>query len=262
MKTNPEKYTVIIPVHNLDKELFEFSIQSVQNQKLRPNEVILVVKNGTESHEYLKTYDNKTDMLITVVDHNDDDGFQSQLNLGVSKCTTEWFVFLEQDDELSSIWVDNVELYSKSYPETNIFLPLIYEMDNKNNFKGFSNEAAWADGFSDEMGFLDVDVLLLSSHFNFSGMAVRTEAYNSVGKMKVNMKLTFMYEFLLRMAEYDNKPMIIPKLGYKHVNGLKGSLGDEYSSSMDPVEAKWWVKKAKQEYIHTKDRELTYHTNE
>jgi hypothetical protein len=52
--------------------------------------------------------------------------------------------------------------------------------------------------------------------------------------------------------------MVIPKLGYKHVNSREGSLFDHYKNTVNVLESKFWVNKAKKEYFHTEDREITY----
>ena len=52
--------------------------------------------------------------------------------------------------------------------------------------------------------------------------------------------------------------MVIPKLGYKHTNNRSGSLFDHYKNTIDVMESKFWLNKAKKEYFFTEDREITY----
>ena len=52
--------------------------------------------------------------------------------------------------------------------------------------------------------------------------------------------------------------MVIPKLGYKHINNRSGSLFDEYKNTVNVLESKFWLNKAKKEYFFTEDREITY----
>jgi hypothetical protein len=89
-------------------------------------------------------------------------------------------------------------------------------------------------------------------------MIVKKSIYEDNGGLKSNMKLTFTYEFLLRMTYFSVPVMVIPKLGYKHTNNREGSLFVEYKSSIDVLESKFWVNKAKKEYFYTQDREITY----
>ena len=41
-------------------------------------------------------------------------------------------------------------------------------------------------------------------------------------------------------------------MGYKHTNNRKGSLFEEYKNTIDVMESKFWVNKAKKEYFFTK----------
>jgi hypothetical protein len=89
-------------------------------------------------------------------------------------------------------------------------------------------------------------------------MVIKKSVYEEFGGFKPSMKLTFIYEFLLRMTFKDVKTMVIPKFGYKHVNQRQGSLFSSYKETMDPVEAKWWLSTAKKEYYFPNDRKITY----
>ena len=96
-------------------------------------------------------------------------------------------------------------------------------------------------------------------YFTFvDGMIVNKETFLENGGLKSNMKLTFTYEFLLRMSYKSIPIMVIPKLGYKHTNNREGSLFVEYKSTIDVLESKFWVNKAKKEDFFTEDREITY----
>ena len=89
-------------------------------------------------------------------------------------------------------------------------------------------------------------------------MIVKKETFQEHGELKANMKLTFTYEFLLRMSYFSIPIMVIPKLGYKHINNRANSLFDHYKNTVDILETKFWVNKAKKEYFFTEDREITY----
>ena len=89
-------------------------------------------------------------------------------------------------------------------------------------------------------------------------MIVNKNVFEENGGLKSNIKLTFTYEFLLRMSYLSIPIMVIPKLGYKHINGRENSLFDHYKNTIDILETKFWVNKAKKEYFFTEDREITY----
>jgi hypothetical protein len=79
-----------------------------------------------------------------------------------------------------------------------------------------------------------------------------------MGKLKPSLKLTFIYEFLLRLTFKDVRVMTIPKFGYKHVNQRPDSLFASYKETMNQSEAKWWLQTAKKEYYFQNDRKITY----
>ena len=87
---------------------------------------------------------------------------------------------------------------------------------------------------------------------------MKKSIYEDFGGFKASIKLTFIYEFLLRMTFKAIKVMVIPRFGYKHMNQRPDSLFSSYKDYMTPVEAKWWLAQAKKEYYFTKDRSITY----
>ena len=252
--------TVIIPIHKLEEKYINGCVESIKNQKMIPDQVLIVRSDDTNLTKFLETYDFGNLKEITKVIHNETGNydFQSQINYGVEQCETEYFTFVEYDDELSPIWIKNGSEYIDSYPEVGVFLPIVYETDENGQFISFTNESVWAKEFSEVMGVLDNNTLQKVQNFNKHGMIVKKELFLESGGLKTNMKLTFTYEFLLRMSYNDVTIMVIPKLGYKHTNNREGSLFVEYKNSIDVLESKFWVNKAKKEYFFTEDREITY----
>jgi len=252
--------SLIVPVHKLEKTYLDSCITSIKNQKEKPDEVLFVTSDDTELKEYLNSYDFEQikDIVRIVENESGDYGFQSQMNYGVKESKSEYFTFVEYDDEISPIWIKNGKEYSEHYPEVGVFLPIIYETDENGRFISFTNESVWAKDFSEVSGYLDNNALQRVQNFNFDGMVVKKSIYEDNGGLKSNMKLTFTYEFLLRMTYFSVPVMVIPKLGYKHTNNREGSLFVEYKSSIDVLESKFWVNKAKKEYFYTQDREITY----
>jgi hypothetical protein len=252
--------SVILPVHELNDEtktMFANAVKSVNDQLVKPDYLIVVVPKDSDAHKFMKDY--KFEGVPTHVEANDGEtDFASQVNYGVSKCKTEWFSILEFDDEYGNIWFKNVVKYQKAYPNVDLFMPIIVDVDDQSSFVGFTNEAVWANSFSDELGVLDNNSLLTYQNFNIDGMVIKKSVYDEFGGFKPSIKLTFIYEFLLRMTFKDVKVMVIPKFGYKHVNQRDGSLFANYKQTIDPVEARWWLATAKKEYYFPKDRKITY----
>lgn len=266
MKEITNDISVILPVHELNdttKVLFGRAIQSIAQQIVVPDEVVIVVPKGSEVSEYVTKFDfgPELEKRVTIAENSGETDFSSQVNYGVSVIKSQWFSILEFDDEYSNIWFKNVVEYKKAYPDVGIFMPIIIDMDESNNFIGLSNEAVWANSFSDELGFLDLQALLTYQNFNIDGMVMNKQVFTDNGGFKPSIKLMFLYEFLLRMTFKDVKVLVIPRFGYKHLNQRDGSLFSMYKDTIDPVEAKWWLTLAKKEYYFEKDRKITYESN-
>jgi glycosyltransferase involved in cell wall biosynthesis len=256
--------TVILPVHEINDELkkyYENAIKSITQQKAKATELLVVVPKGNKDViDYVNSYDYNGLTQRTIINDGKTD-FASQVNLGVEQASSKWVTFLEMDDEFSIIWLDNARKYITAYPETEIFLPIVVDVDVNGQYIGFTNETVWASQFSDEMGYLDHDTVLKYQNYNFDGMVIKKDTYLSNGGIKPTIKLTFMYEFLLRMTHFGVITMTIPKLGYKHVNQRPGSLFNNYSKEIKQVEAQWWMSLAKRECHQVKAREITYEDN-
>jgi len=260
-KTN---ISVIVPVHELTGEdnikLFNTALTSVDNQEVKPDEVLVVVPEGSEVSKTLTEMDLTTyGVKVTVVENPGKTDFATQVNYGVSQCKTEWFSILEFDDEYSIKWFKNVVTYREAHTDVDVFMPIIIDINEPDGgFMGLTNEAVWANSFSDELGVLDNNALLSFQNFNIDGVTMKKSSFEDAGGFKSNIKLTFIYEFLLRLTFKDHKVMVIPKYGYKHLNQRPGSLFNNYKTEIDPVEANWWLAQAKKEYYFDNEREITY----
>jgi GT2 family glycosyltransferase len=254
--------SVILPVHELNEEtktLLNNAIQSVIEQQVQPDELVIVVPKGSEACAHVKTLDFGAYKSSVVIAENDGaTDFASQVNFGVTTSKSEWFSILEMDDEYAKIWFKNVINYREKHSDVEMFLPIIVDVDAAGQFIGLTNEAVWAQSFSDELGVLDNNALLAYQNFNIDGIVMKKSVYDSFGGFKSNIKLTFTYEFLLRMTFKSVKVMVIPRFGYKHVNQRPGSLFSSYKETLDPTEARWWLAQAKKEYYFAKDRDITY----
>jgi glycosyltransferase involved in cell wall biosynthesis len=258
-KTN---ISVILPIYELndvtEKTLIN-AIKSVEQQIVRPDELIIVTPKGSDAFKHVKKMDmGEIKDIVTILENDGETDYCSQVNLAVSKAKSEWISVLEYDDEYSKIWFKNVLEYRETHPNVELFLPIVIDVDFEGNFIGFTNEAVWANSFSDELGILDNNALLAYQNFNIDGMVVKKSTFEEMGGLKPSIKLTFIYEFLLRMTFKDVRVMTIPKFGYKHVNQRPESLFSSYKETMTPVEAKWWLQTAKKEYYFQNDRKITY----
>ena len=265
-----DQVTVIIPIHDISdpnfKKYFDNAINSIKNNKVLPMEVLLVYPDKKAFKDELQKYEYGA-LVVRHIPHSKSTSYQSQLNIGAENVKSKYFSFLEFDDEYSSIWFDNVTKYIEQNQEIDMFLPIISDVNEENDFIGYSNEVAWALNFSNEgLGMLDHDTLSDFPNINIDGMVINTEAYLKCGGLKESIRLSFNYEFLLRFTNLSHRIMVIPKIGYKHVNMRENSIFWKYrnddSEIITPDEAKFWMKTAKEEFYHKKDRGITYVINE
>jgi hypothetical protein len=266
-KKNNSDITVILPIHELNGKneikLFNNALDSIKNQEVSIDELIIVVPKDSEVENTMKEFNFGTLKSITrVVSNPNGSDFQTQINYGVSEAKTKWVSFLEFDDEFSSKWFKNVVQYREAHEDVDVFMPIIVDINaNDGGFMGLTNEAVWANSFSDELGILDNNALLDFQNFNIDGFVIKKSTFDQWGGLKKNIKLTFIYEYLLRITANGARVMVIPRFGYKHTNQREGSLFGNYTKEMDRVEANWWLQQAKKEYFHSKERVITYDAN-
>ena len=98
----------------------------------------------------------------------------------------------------------------------------------------------------------------------FEIMGYRTEVIKEQGKLKENIKLTFSYEFLLRLTHNGIRIMSVPKIGYQHVSLRDDSLFSLYQKDdtfkLTEKEAKFWLDTAKKEFFFKNKRDVNYET--
>lgn len=265
---NKKTISVVLPVKTTQspffEDLFARSIQSIKNQKEYVDELIIVHCDETALINHIKNYDYEG-LNVIFDEWTSEPNFCSQVNRGFELATSEWVSFIEFDDEYSNIWFKNFNTYSNIYKDINAFLPIVVDVNDKGTFIGFTNEATFAANFSQEMGYLTNETLQNYQNFQISGMMLRRETFLNVGKFKTNIKLTFGYEFLLRLTTSNSRIMSIPKIGYKHMNFREGSLFWNYKNGNDVMsddEVKFWIDTAKKEFHYTNQRDIKYEPQE
>jgi GT2 family glycosyltransferase len=255
-----KKITIILPIHKLDDNydvMLKNSIQSVEDFH---NDVKVSIVCPGSLKDKIKNLSNKLE--IDYVINNGSTDFCTQINLGITKCDTEWFSILEVDDQYKSVWLKNMNDYIQENPDVDIFLPIVKDINQEGKFLSFTNESTWAYGFTEKQGYLDNEVLLDFQNYQTSGALYRTSVIKENGMFKENIKLTFTYEFLLRMTHNGVKIMTVPKIGYEHVNFREDSLFWLYKNNEDTKlkepEVKFWLETAKKEFFFKNKRDVNY----
>lgn len=248
-----KELVVIIPMHEFGKENIELLNKAVDSV---PNEinVLLSVPKGIDGKK-LKGISDR----LGVISESEGSSFAELVNAAVDNIEEKWFSILEFDDTYTPIWFDNVKKYMEYMPEVSVFMPLEDVVDfNNSKYIGFGNEAAWASSFSNEIGYIDNECLQNYFDFYLTGSIFNTADWKEIGGLKPSIKVTFWYEFLLRLTNKSKKVYVIPKVGYIHALGRKGSLIETYKSTMSKEETQWWFDLAKREYYFKEDRKKEY----
>ena len=256
--------TVIIPVHEYNMQisgLLDKAIDSVLKQeKIAELPKIVVVYTNAASSDMLDyQHKFKDNTNITFLFNTGKTDYQAQVNFAVNNITTDYFSVLEFDDEYGLTFFRNAEKYVKTYPEIDVFLTMMIEVNEKNEGIKITNETVWAQQFvgeNGEMGYLNAKALQQYTDFKLSGAVIKKAEFKNLGGYKSNIKLTFMYEFLLRALNNASKIFSIPKIGYKHLATREGSLFDNYLKTMPVPERKFWFETAMKEANIMSDRPI------
>lgn len=254
--------TIILPVHKLDDDyskMLDNALQSVEDFH-NDVKVIIVCSNDIKSKIEKLNLSNKLEITFETTSKPLD--FCSNVNKGILKCDTEWFSILEIDDEYKPTWLKSMNEYVKAYPDVPVFLPIVKDINPNGDFISFTNESVWAYGFTEKQGYLDNEVLLDFQNYQISGGLYKTDVVKEFGLLKENIKLTFGYEFLLRLTHNNVKIMTVPKVGYQHVTFREDSLFWSYKNDSNNIlsekEAKFWLDASKKEFFFKNKREIKY----
>jgi len=258
-----KKITIILPIYKLESE----DIVMLNNALSSVEEFHDDVKITIICPEKLKTtldgmnFGVKSE-IKTLYNTTYKTDFLSQVNMGINDCDTEWFSILEIDDEFKKPWLSSMNEYTTAFKDVDVFLPIVKDINVDGKFIGLMNETVWAYGFTNKQGFLDNSLLLEYQNYQTSGGLYRTQVIKDNGSFKDNIKLTFSYEFLLRLTHNGVNIMAVPKIGYQHVNLRENSLFWSYKNNekekLNEKEVKFWIDTAKKEYFFKNKRDVKY----
>ena len=252
--------TIILPVHKVEGDYRIMLDNAIKSVEPFQNDVKLSIVCPTELKPLLVNLSETLE--INIISNNSKTDFISQVNLGIEKCDTEWFSILEIDDEYKPIWLKSINEYVKEYTDIDVFLPIVRDINTDGKFINFTNESTWAYGFTEKQGVLDNEVLLDFQNYQISGGLYKTQVVKDNGSFKDNIKLTFGYEFLLRLTHNNAKIMTVPRIGYQHLNFREDSLFWLYKNDdtikVTEDEAKFWLETAKKEFFFKNKRDVNY----
>ena len=262
-----KKITVILPIYKLETAEVLMLDNAISSVKEFHDDVKLTIvcpvglmsKLETFISEITGAHDLEIKKLPNTTSETD---FASQVNLGIEDCDTEWFSILEIDDEYKKIWLPSMKEHMETYTDVGVFLPIVRDVNVEGKFLSFMNDSVWAYGFTNEQGYLDEELLLEYQNYQTSGGLYQTQVVKDNGSLKNNIKLTFSYEFLLRLVNHGVKIMVVPRAGYQHVNMREDSLFWSYKNNenmkLEEHEVKFWLETAKKEFYFKNKRDVKY----
>jgi len=254
--------TIILPIHKLehnDELMLNNALSSIENFH---NDIKLMIVSPNSLKDKIEKFNFNQKIETTLVyNKSNKTDFVTQINEGINNCNTEWFSIFEIDDEYNPVWLSSTNEYIKTYKDVDVFLPIVECTNTDGKFLFYTNESLWAYGFAKDQGYLDNEILLEFQNYQTSGGVYKTEVVKYNGLFKDNIKLTFTYEFLLRLTHHGVKVMGIPKCGYKHIefreNSLFWSYKNDEKEKLTEDEIKFWVDTAKKEYFFKNKRDVT-----
>lgn len=262
--------SVIIPVHEYNDDLSSYldkAVESIVKQEdiEKLPQIIIVFPTAIQKsiegfvEASIRKYQEKgiTYESFYLINNTEKTDYQSQVNLAVKSVTTDYFSVLEFDDEYSTTFFKNAIKYTETYPEIDTFLTMMIEVNDKNEGIKLTNEIVWSQQFvgeNGEMGYLNAKAIKQFTDFKLSGAVIKKSDFVNLGGYKSNIKLSFMYEYILRALNNASKIYSIPKIGYKHLAIRENCLSDEYIKTMSLSERRFWFEVAVREANFTNDR--------
>jgi len=261
-----KKITVLLPIHKMNDDYALMLKNALQSLEDFHNDIKLSIISPSDVHEKLGTFNFGQKLEVNLLENNTgNDDFTAQINFGVESCDTEWFSILEVDDEYRKVWLPSMSEYMEAFPDVDVFLPIIKDIDMEGNFISYTNESVWAYGFTEKQGYLENEALLEFQNYQTSGGLYKTKMFIDNGMFKDNIKLTFTYELLLRLTHLGVNIMVVPKTGYQHVNFRKDSEFDSYhgegEKKLSEKDVKFWLDTAKTEYFYKNKRDIIIEKN-
>ncbi len=266
MSTMIDNITIIIPIVSLEtdgeKEYLKKALQSIinQNDSCIPKNVLIVHSEEFDS-ETEASFANYNLNIKTIKNLSENPTISNQLNFGVDNIETDYFSYLEFDDEYSKIYFKNALTYLESIDELSILLTLGIDKNENGDILKYNNEISFSKELNEVGGELTHSGLLKMPYFTLSGAIFKKSDFIDIGKFKSNIKYTFFYEYLLRATDQCQKIVTLPKIGYVHTVNRSGSFSDKVSNdkTLTKEEMTFWYEAAKREfYFRTTDRVITY----
>ena len=188
---NATPIAVIVPVYNPPVRFLEECLASVINQSARNWQLIVSDDGSTHADvtDYLDAFTQQHhDDDRVIVLRNTNGGISAACNRGMEAVTTEYFGWLDHDDQLN---LRAIEIFSERIAHADGDVQVIYSDEDKIDTKGEHFELYCKPDFSPE--------LLLTQMYLCHFTAFRTELARSVGGFRSEMDGAQDFDLALRL---------------------------------------------------------------
>ncbi len=250
--------TVIIPIKTLGKSEEKYfndllnSIAELQNGKDLAITFVGTQKAINKAAGLIQKakLSNASETIET-----DTEDFAEQINKAVLDCATRYFTVLEVGETLTANWLTSALPFINERTQESTFLTMGEILNKEGKPVYFANEMGWNPSYAEEnLGVISEAILKAYPDFHFSGAIIRTDDFLEVHGLKSSMKVAVWYEFALRLLKQKKTIYSIPKIGFRHQNGVNETSGEKLSTD----ELKWLIETADEESKFTEDRKLGF----
>ncbi len=200
-----KKISVIIPVYNCEKYLFE-AIKSVINQTYSIFEIIVIDDGSTDgTAEVVKQFPEIRYF------YQENRGTATALNVGLSKAREDFIAFLDADDLWSLDKLEKQVEYLNSHPETEIIF------GHHKRFYTKSNQ---------DLTYQEIEDMqrILPGYFKAALLAKR-EVFDKVGLFDESIKLGDFLDWYRRASDLNVKMDLLNEVVfYRRIHGENSSL--------------------------------------
>ena len=249
--------TIIVPIHKFSEEsdgkLLRLALNSVVKCQENYDDKLSVVTVGPVDikevvENILTEVFGGTELKFEYIVNKGKCDFCSQINFAVKHVKTSFFSILEMDDQYFPKWFKLAKAYYPTREDVAVFLPINIQNDGETS--QYCNEMVWAMSFSNEQGVVDADCLKVSAAFNLTGAIFNTKDFKRVKGYDSKIDVAFNYELLMRMTkEYGLKIYVVPRIGYCHLIGRKGSLLEYYNDTFTEEAAQECFNAVRRKYV-------------
>jgi glycosyltransferase involved in cell wall biosynthesis len=197
------KFSIIMPVYNVEAKWLTQAIESVRNQIYPCWELCLADDASTESHIYdILTHYSQLDSRIKVVFRTENGHISAASNSALELATGDYVALLDHDDELAiNALFENAKLINQ-YPEADF----IYSDEDKIDSKGKRFSPCFKPDWSPEY--------LYSCMYTCHLGVYRTSIVREIGGFRSEYNGSQDYDLVLRFIEKTKNIFHIPKILY------------------------------------------------